>query len=255
MKITFFFFLTSQGVPVIGCQCLVCNSVDFKNQRTRCSLMFQTKGKNIVIDIGTDFRQQILRERITRVDAVLVTHEHKDHTAGLDDIRPFNFMHKMDMPVFARKSVCDQLRLEYSYIFKKDPYPGAPRVVLNEIINSPFSIDELIEVKPIEGLHYKLLVFGFRIENFTYITDMNEISEKEVEKLKGTEVLVINALQKENHPSHFTLDEALSIIKKIDPKQAFLTHLSHRMGLHEEVEKTLPHNVKIAFDGLQYDIG
>tara|TARA_B100000809_G_scaffold238500_1_gene259326 strand:- start:62 stop:715 length:654 start_codon:yes stop_codon:yes gene_type:complete len=215
--------------------------------------MFQTKGKNIVIDVGTDFRQQILRERIKKVDAVLITHEHKDHTGGLDDIRPFNFMHKMDMPVFARGSVCDQLRAEYSYIFKKDPYPGAPRVTLNKIINKPFTI-EGINIEPIEGLHYKLLVFGFRIDNFTYITDMNKISDEELKKIEGTQVLVINALQKEDHPSHFNLDEALAIIKKINPNQAYLTHLSHRMGLHDEVEKELPKNVKIAFDGLQYII-
>ena len=253
MKITFLGTGTSQGVPVIGCECEVCTSVDFKNQRTRCAIMFETKGKNIVIDVGTDFRQQILRERIKKVDAVLITHEHKDHTGGLDDIRPFNFMHKMDMPVFARASVCKQLRVEYSYIFKKDPYPGAPRVTLNEIINKPFTV-EGINIQPIEGLHYKLLVFGFRIDNFSYITDMNKISDEELKKIEGTKVLVINALQKEDHPSHFKLDEALAIITKINPNQAYLTHLSHRMGLHDEIEKELPKNVKIAFDGLQHII-
>jgi phosphoribosyl 1,2-cyclic phosphate phosphodiesterase len=250
MKITFLGTGTSQGVPVIGCTCEVCKSVDFKNQRTRCAIMISTQKKTIVIDIGPDFRQQMLRERVNRIDAILITHEHKDHTGGLDDVRPFNFMHKMDMPVYARSSVCEQLKKEYSYIFKQDPYPGAPRVLLNEIANSAFSIDN-IEVQPIEGHHANLLVFGFRIGSFTYITDMNKISDVELEKIIGTETLVINALQKENHPSHFRLVEALNIIEKINPKQAFLTHLSHRMGLHQTIEKELPSNVSIAYDGLQ----
>jgi len=250
MKITFLGTGTSQGVPVIGCECQVCKSVDFKDQRTRCAVMFETKNKNIVIDIGTDFRQQMLRERVKKVDAVLLTHEHKDHTGGLDDIRPFNFMHKMDMPVYGRKSVCEQLRKEYSYIFKENPYPGAPKVILKEIKNEPFLVED-IHIEPIEGLHHRLLVFGFRVENFTYITDMNEISDQELEKIKGSKILVINALQKENHPSHFTLNQALEIIEKIKPNQAYLTHLSHRMGLHQQIERELPQNTNIAYDGLQ----
>ena len=250
MKITFLGTGTSQGVPVIGCSCEVCKSVDFKNQRTRCSAMIQVNSKTLVIDVGPDFRQQMLRERVKKIDAILITHEHKDHTGGLDDVRPFNFMHKMNMPVYARNSVCEQLKNEYNYIFKTNPYPGAPRVVLHEIENKPFLIED-IEIKPIEGLHGQLLVFGFRITNLTYITDMNKISETELNKIKGTEVLVINALQKEEHPSHFRLDEALKIVSKINPKKAFLTHLSHRIGTHFEIERDLPENVKIAYDGLE----
>ncbi len=250
MKITFLGTGTSQGVPVIGCTCLVCKSVDFKNNRTRCAIMVTTQDKNIVIDIGPDFRQQMLRERVKKVDAVLITHEHKDHTGGLDDIRPFNFMHQMDMPIFARKSVGDQLRIEYNYIFKAKPYPGAPRVVLNEIENKPFLFDG-ITIQPIEGLHYKLLVFGFRVGKFTYITDMNKISDEELKKVEGSDILVINALQKEPHVSHFRLDQALDIIAKIKPKQAYLTHLSHRMGQHHEIEQELPENVQLAYDGLK----
>ena len=250
MKITFLGTGTSQGVPVIGCSCEVCKSVDFKNQRTRCSAMIQVNSKTLVIDVGPDFRQQMLRERVKKIDAILITHEHKDHTGGLDDVRPFNFMHKMNMPVYARNSVCEQLKNEYNYIFKTNPYPGAPRVVLHEIENKPFLIED-IEIKPIEGLHGQLLVFGFRIANLTYITDMNKISETELNKIKGTEVLVINALQKEEHPSHFRLDEALKIVSKINPKKAFLTHLSHRIGTHFEIERDLPENVKIAYDGLE----
>ena len=192
----------------------------------------------------------MLRERVKKIDAILITHEHKDHTGELDDVRPFNFMHKMNMPVYARNSVCEQLKNEYNYIFKTNPYPGAPRVVLHEIENKPFLIED-IEIKPIEGLHGQLLVFGFRITNLTYITDMNKISETELNKIKGTEVLVINALQKEEHPSHFRLDEALKIVSKINPKKAFLTHLSHRIGTHFEIERDLPENVKIAYDGLE----
>jgi len=253
MKVTFLGTGTSQGVPVIGCECPVCKSVDFKNNRTRCAVMIEVDDKIIVIDIGTDFRQQMLRERVKRVDAVLITHEHKDHTGGLDDIRPFNFIQKMDMPIFARKSVCEQLKIEYNYIFKAKPYPGAPRVLLNEIENKSFEFDG-IKIQPIEGLHYKLLVFGFRIGKFTYITDMNEISKKELKKIKGSEVLVINALQKEPHVSHFRLDQALAIIEEINPKKAYLTHLSHRMGLHHEIEQELPKNVQLAYDGLKINL-
>lgn len=253
MRFTFLGTGTSQGVPVIGCTCKVCKSVDFKNQRTRCAAMIEINDKIIVIDIGPDFRQQMLRERVNKIDAILITHEHKDHTGGLDDVRPFNFKHKMDMPVYARRSVCEQLKIEYNYIFKANPYPGAPRVILHEIQNQPFLIDD-IKVQPIEGLHAQLLVFGFRIGPLTYITDMNKISETELQKIEGSEVLVINALQKEEHASHFRLDEALTIIKKTNPKKAFLTHLSHRMGLHYEIEQELPQNVTIAYDGLKFEV-
>lgn len=252
MKATFLGTGTSQGVPVIACDCKVCSSIDFRDQRTRCSLLLETENQTLAIDIGPDFRAQMLRERVTKIDGILVTHEHRDHTAGLDDVRPFNFAYKMDMPVYARPSVCEQLKREYAYIFQAKPYPGAPKVDLIEIKNKPFKVQS-DDVTPIEGLHYKLPVFGFRIKDFSYITDMKTISDDEMKKLEGTKTLVINALQKEEHLSHFTLEEALNIIKKINPEKAYLTHISHRLGLHKVVQEELPENVYLAYDGLQFD--
>lgn len=249
MKITFLGTGTSQGVPVITCNCPVCTSTDFRDQRTRCSILIKTDSQNVVIDIGPDFRHQMLRERIKRIDAIILTHEHRDHTAGLDDVRPFNFAHKMDMPIYARPSVCAQLKREYEYIFKENPYPGAPRVILNPIENKPFTVNKDL-FTPIEGIHYKLPVYGYRIENFSYITDMNKISDDELKKMEGSDIIVINALQKEHHMSHFTLSEALKLINQLLPKKAFLTHMSHRMGLHAEIETELPENVYLAYDGL-----
>jgi len=251
VTVTFLGTGTSQGVPVIGCECDVCRSLDFRNKRLRVSIHLQIDGKSIIVDSGPDFRQQVLRERIKRLDALLFTHEHKDHTSGMDDIRAFNFMQQMDMPVYAEDRVIKQLKQEYAYIFSGQNYPGIPRVNLYPITDDqPFDV-EGIEVTPIRVMHYKLPVLGFRINNFTYITDANFISEAEKAKIAGSEVIVLNALRKEPHISHFSLSEAINILTELKPRQAYLTHISHIMGFHREVEKELPEFISLAYDGLK----
>ena len=254
MIVTFLGTGTSQGIPVFGCNCEVCTSIDFRDKRLRTSLHLNIDGKSFVFDSGPDFRQQILRERITSLDALIFTHEHKDHTAGLDDVRGFNYKEGgKSMQVYAHKRVLDTLKKEFSYAFTEHKYPGVPLIDLNEIDNAPFDI-EGVNFTPIEVMHYKLPVFGYRINDFTYITDANFISEEELSKIKGTKILVLNALRKEEHISHFTLQQALEIIEKIQPEKAFLIHLSHQMGKHGHVESGLPSNVRIAYDGLQIEI-
>lgn len=250
MTVTFLGTGTSQGIPVIGCPCKVCSSLDFRDKRLRTSVHVKVNNTSLVIDTGPDFRQQMLREHILSLDAVLYTHEHKDHTAGLDDIRPFNFRQKRDMPIFGREQVIEQIKTEFAYAFGENKYPGAPQITPHIIENTPFEVNGTL-IEPIEVFHYKLPVFGFRIKDFTYITDASYISEAEKEKIKNSEVLVINALQKENHISHFTLQEALEVIEELKPKKAFLTHISHRMGLHRNILKELPPHVELAYDGLK----
>ncbi|MCH7408631.1 MBL fold metallo-hydrolase [Belliella sp. DSM 111904] len=254
MKITFLGTGTSQGVPVIGCDCPVCSSLDYRDKRLRSSIHIQSQEASIVIDTGPDFRSQMLRERIPKLDAVVFTHEHKDHTAGLDDIRPYNFMQQLDMPVYATPRVLDQIKREYSYIFEEVKYPGVPQVQAVPISKSKsFHISDL-QFTPIEVMHYRLPVLGFRIGDFTYITDAKTIAGDELEKIKGTKTLVINALQRTHHISHFTLDEAIQLIETLQPQQAYLTHISHKLGNHEEVEKLLPDHIKLAYDGLKIDV-
>lgn len=250
MTVTFLGTGTSQGVPVIGCPCKVCHSLDFRDKRLRTSIHLAVNNMSLVIDTGPDFRQQMLREQIHTLDAILYTHEHKDHTAGLDDIRPFNFRQKRDMPIFGRHQVIEQIKTEFAYAFSEKKYPGIPQITTHTITNQPFEINDLT-IEPIEVLHYKLPVFGFRIGNFTYITDASYISPEEKEKIKNSEVLVLNALQKEDHISHFTLNEAIEIINELKPKKAYLTHISHRLGLHNEIMKELPENIELAYDGLK----
>ncbi len=244
---------TSQGVPVIGCECEVCRSIDFRDKRLRSSIHIEVDSISIVIDSGPDFRQQMLRERINKLNALVFTHEHKDHTAGMDDIRSFNFLQKKDMPVYAREHVIEQLKREFAYVFAESKYPGVPQVEVKIIENSPFEING-IQIIPIEVMHYKLPVFGYRVGDFTYITDMKTISDVEFAKLKGTRVLVVNALQKSSHISHLTLNEALEFAKKVNAEKTYFTHLSHKMGKHAEVSKELPEGVEIAYDGLQIDL-
>ncbi|MBA4146405.1 MAG: MBL fold metallo-hydrolase [Azospira oryzae] len=249
MKITFLGTGTSQGVPVIGCECEVCRSLDYRDKRLRSSIHIQTEEQSIVIDTGPDFRQQMLRERIRHLDAVLFTHAHKDHIAGLDDVRAYNYLQQTDMPLYGRKEALDQVKVEFYYAFEKDKYPGIPQLRIHEISEESFSVKGLL-ITPLPVMHMKLPVLGFRIGNFSYITDANFIPEATYEKLKGTEVFVLNALQKEKHPSHFTLEEALQQVKKIGAAKTYFTHISHKLGRHKIIEKELPESVALAYDGL-----
>ena len=253
MKVTFLGTGTSQGIPVIGCTCKVCRSVDFRDKRLRTSIHIAVDGQSLVVDTGPDFRQQMLRENISALDAILYTHEHKDHTGGLDDIRPFNFRQKKDMPIYGRQQVIDQLKTEYAYAFGEKRYPGVPQIITHTIGNEPFNLNGTT-VEPIEVSHYKLPVFGFRIKDFSYITDASFISAEEKEKVKNSEVLVLNALQKEEHISHFTLQEALDLIQELKPRKAYLTHISHKLGLHDETSRELPGGVELAYDSLKIEI-
>ena len=253
MKITFLGTGTSQGIPVIGCDCEVCTSIDYRDKRLRSSILIKTDKLHAVVDTGPDFRQQMLRERVNRLDAVLYTHAHKDHTAGMDDIRSFNFLQKKDMPVYGQDITLDQLKNQFSYIFANNKYPGIPQITLNTIENIPFEVQGE-KITPIEVMHHKLPVFGYRIHDFTYITDANFIAHEEKEKIKGSSVLVINALQKIEHISHFTLAQALEVIEEVKPGKAYLTHIGHYLGLHADVSKELPENVELAYDGLSIEV-
>jgi phosphoribosyl 1,2-cyclic phosphate phosphodiesterase len=250
LNITFLGTGTSQGVPVIGCKCAVCTSLDFRDKRLRTSLHIEIQNQSIVIDAGPDFRQQMLRENITRLDSILFTHAHRDHTAGLDDVRAYNFLQGIDMPVYGTVPTLDQLKVEYAYAFTPHAYPGLPRLTLHEIDDRPFSVNG-IPILPLPVMHLKLPVLGFRFGDFSYITDANYISEDTFERLKGTKVLVLNALQREWHVSHFNLEEALAMVEKIKPKKTYLTHISHKLGIHGVVENELPADISLAFDGLQ----
>lgn len=250
MRITFLGTGTSQGVPVIGCTCEVCTSLDFRDKRLRASILVETTERTFVIDTGPDFRQQMLREHVKRLDAVLFTHAHRDHTAGLDDVRAFNYLQRADMPVYAAPPVLDQLRVEYAYAFGKEQHPGLPRLSLHPIDETGFEVKG-ISFLPLPVMHLHMPVLGYRVGNFSYITDANFIPPATIEKLKGTEILVLNALQREQHISHFNLSEALDMVAEIGPRLTYFTHLSHKMGLHADVEKELPEHVSLGFDGLK----
>lgn len=254
MQLTFLGTGTSQGIPVIGCTCKVCTSLDFRDKRLRTSAYLQVEDIHLVFDTGPDFRQQVLRLQPPRLDAVLFTHVHKDHTAGLDDVRAFNFRQKEGMPLYGQADVLEQLKREFYFAFGENRYPGAPVLSPQVIENKAFEIPGGVQVTPIEALHAKLPVFGYRIGDLVYLTDANFIAEEEKEKMKNAKVLVINALHREKHHSHFNLREALRVIRELKPERAYLTHLSHRMGRYKDVEKELPENVQIAYDGLTVKI-
>lgn len=250
MKVTFLGTGTSQGVPIIACKCAICTSVDPKDKRLRSSILVETENTNIVIDTGPDFRQQMLREDVRQLDAVVFTHGHKDHTAGFDDIRGFNWLHQRPMEVYADLRVEEVLQRDFYYAFEKNTYPGVPKLNLHRITDRPFMVND-VEFIPIEVRHYKLPVFGFRIGDFTYITDANFIPESEKEKIKGSKVLVLNALRKTEHISHFTLNQAIELVREFEVETAYFTHISHQMGFHQEVNAELPKGMHLAYDGLK----
>ena len=250
MKVTFLGTGTSQGIPIIGSQHPVCLSTNPKDKRLRVSVLLEWGDFTILIDCGPDFRQQLLRTNCTRIDAVLFTHEHSDHTAGIDDLRPFYFR-QGNLPIYAHQRVLDALKKRFDYIFRTDnKYPGVLTLDTNAIQNTPFFVHNK-KVMPIEVLHHKLPIFGFRMGDFAYITDAKTVPESEIEKLKNLDVLVVNALREKPHLSHFNLDEALAFINRIGPKKAYLTHISHHMGFHDEVQKKLPKSVFLAYDQLE----
>lgn len=249
MRFSFLGTGTSQGVPVITCNCAVCTSTNSKDQRLRTSLMVESDTTTLVVDTGPDFRQQMLNNKVQDLDAVLFTHGHKDHIAGLDDIRPFNYLLDKKIDIYAEPMVQDALKREFQYAFEPQQYPGVPLMNLITIDETPFIVND-IKVIPIRAMHKTLPVLGFRFDNFTYITDANFIDEKELEKTYNTDILVLNALRREAHYSHFSLDEAIAIAQKVNAKQTFFTHISHHMGLHDAINKTLPKNMYLAYDGL-----
>jgi phosphoribosyl 1,2-cyclic phosphate phosphodiesterase len=251
--ITFLGTGTSQGVPVIACECEVCTSTDKHDKRLRTSILIEAEGKTIVIDSGPDFRYQMLRAKVMHLDAIVFTHEHKDHVAGMDDIRAFNYKQQAPVDVYADTRVQAALRREFPYIFDDKGYPGIPQINLHTIGNSLFNVGNL-QFTPIEVMHYKLPVLGFRIKDFTYITDAKTISETERQKIRGTKVLVVNALQKQKHISHFTLDEAIAFARDINAEQTYFTHISHRLGEHADISKELPAGIELAYDGLALNI-
>lgn len=252
MKVTLLGTGTSQGVPVIGCTCDVCRSLDYRDKRLRSSIHIEVDGNSFVIDTGPDFRQQMLRDKINRLDAVIFTHAHRDHTAGLDDVRAYNFLQQMDMPVYGTDEVLAQLKTEYSYIFAKQAYPGLPRIKVFEITDAPFEINN-VKITPLPVRHLHLPVLGFRINNFSYITDANYIPDETIELLKGTEILILNALQKQPHVSHFNLEQAIAQAEKIKPVKTYFTHISHKLGTHSDISKELPSHIELAYDGLQLE--
>lgn len=253
MKITFLGTGTSQGIPIIGSDHPVCLSEDSKDKRLRVSVLVEWENYSYVVDCGPDFRYQMLRANCKRIDGIIFTHEHSDHVLGLDDIRPFYFR-QGNISIYAHKRVLKSLRKRFDYIFEtQNKYPGAPTVNVNRIKNKPFRLGNL-DVIPVNGLHDKLQVFGYRFNDFAYLTDMKTLKRKEIKKLKGVKILVINALRIEPHRSHFNLEEALQFISDVGPEKAYLTHISHLLGFHEVIEKSLPDNVYLAYDELQITI-
>jgi phosphoribosyl 1,2-cyclic phosphate phosphodiesterase len=241
---------TSQGVPVIACSCDVCRSTDERDKRLRSSLLLKINGQNFVIDAGPDFRTQMLREQVNSLRAILLTHEHADHLFGLDDIRSYNWIQKHPTDIYAEIRVQETIKRVFHYVFADFKYPGIPNMNLCKIENTPFCIDN-IKFIPVRCYHHKLPVFGFRVGDLTYITDTNSIPKEEKQKMSGTRILIINALRKQKHISHFNLGEALEVIREIEPEKAYLTHFSHDFGKHADIQRILPENVFVGYDGLK----
>ena len=244
---------TSQGVPVVACDCQVCLSANEKDKRLRSSVLIEVNGLKLVIDAGPDFRQQMLRVGLRQLDAILLTHEHTDHIFGLDDIRAFNWVQRHPTDIYAEERVQEAIRRVFSYVFASNRYPGIPQMTLHLVENKPFRVKSL-EVLPIRGFHHMLPVFGFRIGRMAYLTDVNSLESEEKDKLFGLDVLVVNSLRLEPHVSHFNLEEALNLIDEVRPRKAYLTHLSHQLGLHDEIQRQLPEHVFLAYDGLRLEI-
>jgi phosphoribosyl 1,2-cyclic phosphate phosphodiesterase len=250
IKITVLGTGTSQGVPVIGCDCAVCSSKDRRDRRLRVAILINIGEKNLLIDAGPDFRQQMLRANVSDIDAILLTHEHYDHVAGLDDVRPINFRYKKDMPIYGLQRVLENIKVRFDYAFSDNPYPGAPQYILHETMGgTPITIEGM-EVLPLDVMHGNLPILGFRIANFAYLTDVKTIPERTFEQLKGVKHLIINALHHNPHHSHLNLQECLEVIARIAPKKAYLTHISHNMGKHAAINAILPKNVRLAYDGM-----
>ena len=252
MRVTILGSGTSQGVPVIACECSVCQSTDENDKRLRSAAMIDIGDKKLIIDAGPDFRTQMLRAGVKDVTALLLTHEHKDHIGGLDDIRAFNWVKNGEVDIYCNQRTKDVISKDYDYAFAKFRYPGVPEMNIHVIDEDPFWIGD-IKIDPITVMHYKLPVTAFRIGNFAYITDANFISETSMKKLEGVEYMVINALRKEVHLSHFTLNQAIDVVKTLHVKQAYITHIGHQMGLHEEVSRELPENIQLAHDMLSFE--
>ena len=253
LKITFLGTGTSSGVPMIACDCEVCTSLDVKDKRLRPSIMVQSKKTTIVVDTTPDFRYQMLREKVKKVDAILFTHPHKDHIAGLDDVRAFNFFSRRKMDVYANSLTEEALKREFAYAFADKKYPGVPDIELNTITLDPFSIGDIFIV-PVQVWHLKMPVLGFRFGKFTYVTDANKIDEEEKQKIRGSEIFVVNVLRKQSHISHFSLGEAIDLVQELRVPKSYFTHISHQLGLHEAIEAELPDNIHLAYDGLVINV-
>jgi phosphoribosyl 1,2-cyclic phosphate phosphodiesterase len=253
LKLTFLGTGTSQGIPVIACECPVCTSGDPRDDRLRASVMIEAEGKVYVIDTGPDFRQQMLRLGVKRLDAVLFTHPHKDHIAGMDDIRAFNFRQRADIDVYANSLTIKGLEREFYYVFEDEKYPGVPGVNVHLITEEPFMVAGL-RVEPIPVLHHRMPVLGFRVGDIAYITDANHIPDESKEKLRGLKVLVLNALRRTDHLSHFNLAQAVAMAQELGAERAYFTHISHLMGRHADVEGELPEGIGLAWDGLTIEV-
>lgn len=254
MKVTFLGTGTSQGIPIIGCKCPVCKSANTRDKRLRTSALVSVGDKNILIDIGPDFREQMLRNDVSHLDAILVTHAHRDHVAGIDDIRPYNYYQQSAIDIYARSNAIEAIRRDYAYIFAQHIYPGLPEANLMEVSGSSVVRIGNTEVVPIEAMHKDMPILGYKIGRFAYVTDANYIAPTELDKIKDMDVLVINALRQEKHFSHFSLAEALEVIAFLKPRKAYLTHMSHEMGFYDRVSRSLPQNVFLAYDGLTIEI-